>query len=413
MLHLLLAVGYTMGTMSILAHVKALPADPIFGLAKQIESDSRKGKVDLTVGIYYDEHLRNRKLDVVAEAEARLLRTEENKAYLPITGNSRFIDSSRSLVFGEGFASAERGRFIGAQAVGGTHALRLGAELLKREVTHRLLLSSPTWPNHLGIFGECGMEVTEYPYYDPVTHASVLSKMSEKLGSVPERSIVLLHVCCHNPTGCDPTKEEWKALSSLMLRKRLIPFFDFAYQGFARGLEEDAWPVRYFASEGHELFVAHSFSKTFGLYGERVGALHCLLRDRETAERGDTVLQRLIRTTLSNPPLHGAAIVTEIVSDPTLKGRFVDELAAMRSRIMAVRTMLIEALATRFGEKHFAFLRGHRGMFSILDLSDETMRALRKEWGVYLTRGGRVNLTGLNEVNLPRFVDALARVIAS
>ena len=393
--------------LSILRHVEPLPPDPIFGLGEQVKRDPNPKKVDLTVGVYHDEQLQIKTMEAISQAEETLLKVELHKAYLPIDGLLPFVRASRSFLFGDVFARTEEVRFMGVQAVGGTHALRIGGELLRAHVGNHLYLSDPTWPNHFGLFGACKMEIRSYPYYNEGTHQIEFTKMLDLLAKAPERGIVLLHVCCHNPTGCDLEKEEWKELSALMERRQLIPFFDCAYQGFAKDTTDDVWPVRYFAGRGHELFVAHSFSKFFGLYGERVGALHVLLRDEDAARRGITILKRLIRTDISNPPLHGATLAAMVMEDGLLREKLESELARMRQRIEKMRSKLLKGLQAAFHDDRFHFLGGRRGFFALLGLSSVLTERLREEHSVHLTGGGRINLTGLTEQNLPYVIDAI------
>lgn len=397
--------------MSILKHVEALPPDPIFGLGALIRKDTNEKKVDLTVGIYHNENLQTETMRAVAEAEKILLQTEKNKVYLPIVGKEDFLEASRSLVFGSLFAKEEAKRFMGVQSVGGTGSLRIGGELLKSQVTKYLYLSDPTWPNHLAIFKACEMEVKKYPYYNKSTHCIEFDLALDSLVKAPERSVVILHTCCHNPTGCDLSREQWKELSFFMLEHKLIPFFDFAYQGFAQEVEKDAWPIRYFAEQGHEVFVAHSFSKSFGLYGERVGALHILVKDEETAKRASTVLKQIIRVSFSTPPRHGASLIPIIMHDDKLKSMWKEELCIMRKRIEDMRIELISALALKFGENRFGFLKNRYGLFSMLGLENDTVDHLIENYSIYLTKSGRVNLTGLNQGNIPYVVDAIVNTI--
>ncbi|MCB1075724.1 MAG: aspartate/tyrosine/aromatic aminotransferase [Simkania sp.] len=397
--------------MSILEHVEALPPDPIFGLGAIIKKDPREHKVDLTVGIYHNENLQTVTMEAVKEAEKRLLKTEKNKAYLPMGGKEDFVQLSRELVFGEAFAKSECKRFMGVQSLGGTSALRIGGEILSAEVSKQIYMSDPTWPNHPSIFKACGMEIKKYPYYNDVTHTIDFDRMLDSLAKAPERSVILLHTCCHNPTGCDLEKEQWKELSTFMLKHKLVPFFDFAYQGFAQGVEEDAWPIHHFAGMGHELFVAHSFSKFFGLYGERTGALHVLVKDEGTAKRSSTVLKQVIRESFSNPPRHGASLVALIMHDEELKKMWLDELTGMRKRINEMRGEFVDALELKVGANKFGFLKNRHGLFSMLGLKNEIVDQLTQKYGLYLTQSGRINLSGLNRKNIAYVVDAIVDIV--
>lgn len=398
--------------MSILEHVEALPPDPIFGLGERAKKDLNPHKVDLTLGVYHNEALQIETMRAVKEAEKRLLELEKNKTYLPISGIEDFVRASRSLVFGEAFAKAEEGRFMGIQTLGGTGGLRLGADFLKREVTSNIFFSEPTWANHRGIFEAAQMEIQTFPYYNGETHEVDFDRMLSRLAQAPEKSVVLLHACCHNPTGCDLNQEQWKELSSFMLKHKLIPFFDFAYQGFGRGIEEDPWAIRYFAEKGHELFVSHSFSKFFGLYGERTGALHVLVKDETSAKNSQTVLKKIVRVNYSNPPRHGASLAALVLNDTALRRMWEEELLEMRHRIEKMRSELSDALELKYGRDKFGFLKKRFGLFSMLGLTNEIVDHLIDDRSVYLTKSGRINLTGLNGENIPHVVDAIVKSLA-
>jgi len=397
--------------MSVLEHVKPLPPDEIFGMGAIFQKDPNKKKVDLTVGIYYNEHLKNRTMEAVKEAEHRLLRSEKNKVYLPLDGNQDFVQASRELVFGTDVAQSEIKRFLGVQSLGGTNALRIAGELFRAEVTKSLYLSMPTWANHIPVFRASNLEVTSYPYYNYEAHSIDFKCMLDALKKAPEKSVVLLHACCHNPTGCDLNQEQWKELSLLMQKRKLIPLFDFAYQGFDRGIEEDAWAIRYFAKQGHEVFVAHSFSKFFGLYGERVGAFHALLKDEKSVKSVTTVLKRDIRACFSNPPRHGASLVSIVMGSQNLKHIWEQELEGMRIRIKEMRSDFIKALALQCGSDRFSFLQERHGLFAILGLNKQAVDHLIGNYSVYLTKNGRVNLTGLNRENISYVTEALSKIV--
>ncbi len=396
--------------MSLLDHVKPIPPDPIFGLGEQFMQDKNPNKIDLTVGLYYNENLENRTMRSIAHAERKLLEAEKNKTYSPIGGHHDFLEISRRLVFGASLSTQEKKRFISVQGIGGTGALRIGADLISREISKTVYISDPTWPNHLGVFSAVNMEIKKYPYYNRKDHNLAFGPLLDMLAKAPKKSIVVLHNCCHNPTGCDPDQNQWKELSSLMLKRMLIPFFDIAYLGFGQGIEKDPWPIRYFSEAGHELFVAHSFSKTFGLYGERVGALHMLVKNRNVAEIGQTVFKRIVRTSISNPPIHGAALVAIVMQDEKLKKMWQEEIDDMRLRVQEMRSELSDAFKQEFGTDKFCFLKNHFGLFSTLDLGNEEIEHLIRDYGIYLTKNGRINLTGLNKKNISRFVRAIIKV---
>ncbi|MEM8727467.1 MAG: amino acid aminotransferase [Chlamydiota bacterium] len=395
--------------MSIFENVPSLPPDPIFGLGIRFKKDTHPHKVDLTVGIFRDEDLGASTLRSVKEAERVLEKVEKNKLYLSMVGDQTFIEEAQKLVFGADFCNEATGTLFGVQTIGGTGGLRLGGDFLAREVTKRVYLSDPSWSNHRGIFEGCGMEIKFYPYYGCERHTFDFERMLEALSHAPANSVVVLHGCCHNPTGCDPTEAQWKALSTFLLEKKLIPFFDFAYQGLGRGLEEDAWAIRHFAAQGHEMFVAASYSKNFGLYGERIGCLSVTAKNRQLSQNLATAFERLARIGYSNPPRHGAGIVTTILRDFGLSQLWKGEVNQMRTRITRMRNGLADALEKRFGKDRFGFLRRRHGLFSMPGIDEKQVDRMIDEYGVYLTRGGRINLTGLNEKNLPYVIEAIVK----
>ncbi|QVL57726.1 MAG: aspartate/tyrosine/aromatic aminotransferase [Simkaniaceae bacterium] len=395
--------------MSIFEKVEPFPPDPIFGLATRFKKDKNPNKIDLTVGIFRDENLATHTLRSVKEGEKVLEKIEKDKLYLPMGGDEAFIHEAQKLAFGEAFCKSAKGTLFGAQTIGGTGGLRLGGEFLAREVTKKVYLSDPTWPNHRGIFEACGMEIETYPYYNKEIHALDFERMLDTLSHAPEKSVVVLHGCCHNPTGCDPNDAQWKELSTLFLKKKLVPFFDFAYQGFGRGLDQDAWAIRYFASQGHEMLVAASYSKNFGLYGERIGCLSIIAKNEQLSQNLSSVVKRLARVNYSNPPRHGAGIITTILQDVGLVEMWKGEVDQMRERITLMKNDLVDALGRQFGKDKFGFLKRRYGLFSMLGISAEQVDRMIDEYGVYLTRSGRINLTGLNEGNLPYVIEAIIK----
>lgn len=395
--------------MSFFETVEPFPADPIFGLEARFKKDQNPKKVDLVVGVYRGPDLKTSTLRSVKEAEKILMRVEEDKAYLPIGGQETFIKSSQELVFGEAFCKEAKGTLLGAQTLGGTGGLRLGGEFLKREVTKNVYVSNPTWPNHWGVFEACGMVVEEYPYYNSETHTIDYERMLNFFSQISEKSVVVLHGCCHNPTGCDLNQSQWRELSSLFLKRKLIPFFDLAYQGFGRGLDEDVWAVRHFAEKGHEMFVAASYSKNFGLYGERIGCLSLLLKNEQISQNVGSVIKRLVRVNYSNPPRHGAGLITTILQDVGLKEMWIGEVNHMRQRIEEMRSELADALARQFGKERFSFLKRRQGLFSMLGLDKEQVERLREEYGVYCTGSSRINLTGLSDENSAYVIEAIVK----
>jgi len=397
--------------MSIFENVKAFPPDPIFGLSARFKKDKKPSKVDLTVGVFKDKDLKTLTQRSVKEAEKVLLKGEKDKTYLPISGSDPFIQESQKLIFGEALKKKLQKTLVGAQSLGGTGALRLAGDFLFRECTKTVYVSDPTWPNHYGIFEAAGLEVKKYPYYNSENHSLDFERLLNSLSNAKEHSAVVLHACCHNPTGCDPSQAQWKELSSLMLKNKLIPVFDFAYQGFGQGIDEDAWAVRHFAEQGHEMFVAASYSKNFGLYGERVGSLSVITKNEQIAQNVFSVVKRLARVTYSNPPRHGSSVVATILQDVGLTEIWKGEVDHMRERANEMRTALNEELSRQFGKDRFSYLKRRFGMFSMLGILPEQVERMMEEYGVYLTKGGRVNLTGLSEDNLPHVIESIVKTM--
>lgn len=393
-------------------HVAPAPADPIFGLMAEYKADPRKKKINLSVGVYRDENSLTPVLESVKRAEEFLLQSEKTKEYLPIEGSKDFIEHVGALVFGDFFWMRERNRICGVQSLGGSGALRLGGDFLKQEVGERIAISDPTWPNHRGIFSKCQMVVEAYPYYDLQRQRLEFERMYQYLKSCNPGTIVILQPCCHNPTGAELTMDEWKQLAQLFQKNGLLPFFDFAYQGFGLDLEEDAKVIRLFASEGLEMVVAASQSKNFGLYSERVGALFILSESQKTSESVLSKIKTIIRTNYSNPPRHGALIVEHILSKPELKQMWIEEVRGMRKRIEKIRKQLVSELAPRSSKRDFRFLENRTGMFCFTGLEREEVERLKREFAIYMTLDGRMNLSDLNAVNLPYVVDAIITVIS-
>ena len=397
--------------MSIFEKVEPFPPDPIFGLAARFKKDNALNKVDLTVGVFRDEDLKTRTLRSVKEAEEILMKIEADKTYLSMGGSGPFVRESQKLIFGKAFCKDAGGTLFGVQSLGGTGALRLAGEFLFREVTKTAYVSDPTWPNHIGVFEACGLEVKKYPYYGKKSHTLDFERMLSALTGAPENSLVVFHACCHNPTGCDPTQAQWKELSMLIHKKKLVPLFDFAYQGFGRGLEEDAWPIRHFAEQGHEMFVAASYSKNFGLYGERIGSLSILAKNEQLAQNSSSVVERLARVNYSNPPRHGAGIVTIVLQDMELAELWRGEVDLMRKRTEEMRRILYDSLSRQFGKDKFSFLKRRYGLFSMLGIFPEQVERMMDEYGVYLTRSGRINLTSLSRENLTYVIEAIVKTM--
>lgn len=387
------------------------PPDPILGLSEAFRADPNPDKINLTVGVYKDRAGNTPVLSSVKKAERRILDTETSKGYLPIDGLPEQAAAVQSLIFGEGHEAIVSGRAISAQTPGGSGALRIAADLLRQLGKTKIWLSAPTWPNHPGIFGAAGIEASAYPYYDAETKSLDFEAMCSALEGVGEGEVVLLHGCCHNPTGMDPTIEQWRALADLAKSRGFLPFFDFAYQGFGDGLAEDAQGLRAFCHEGCELMVASSYSKNFGLYNERVGALTIVARNPEAAEATRSHVKKTIRVNYSNPPAHGGKIVAAILGDPELRAEWEGEVAAMRDRIRSMRTLFVETLKAKGVQQDFSFLTRQKGMFSFSGLDKERVERLREEFSIYMVGSGRINVAGITEDNVERLCEGVAAVL--
>lgn len=397
--------------MSFFDSVALLPEDPVFKLPALFHKDHRLHKVDLGIGSYEDAEGKPFVLTTVQQVERELAEKNLDKAYLPIAGDPNFIAESLKLVFGDTSSVLQQKRVFGAQTVGGTSALRIGADLLAELNVPCVYVSNPSWPNHSPLLMRAGLKVAEYPYYDPKTHALDFAALKNALAQMTAGSAVLLQVSCHNPTGVDFSTAQWKELSALLRNHRLLPFFDFAYQGFGKGLQEDAKPIRLFAEEGHEFLVATSHSKNFGLYGERLGCFGIVSADVEISQKVGTHIQKIIRTSYSNPPLHPARIVAAILQDPGLKKAWGHEVTAMRERVSAMREALAFGLMAKGTQHDFHFLLQQQGLFSYSGLTSEQVLRLRKEKGLYLLENGRINVASINSHNLDYVIDSILAVL--
>lgn len=392
------------------AEIPTAPDDPILGLSEDFRRDPRPSKVNLGVGVYQDESGKVPLLGAVRAAETALVAQHTSRSYLPIEGLLSFRKNLERVVFGERCAARNEGRVVSAQTIAGSGALRLGADTIAFALPDATVyLSDPSWANHHAIFDRAGLRVEKYPYFDPATKALAISEMLETLSHAPEGSVVLLHACCHNPSGVDPSVTQWQAIVDVLESRRLIPFIDMAYQGFGDGPSEDAYAVRLCVDRGIPLFVATSCSKNFGLYAERVGLLSFVADESATAQRMLTQWKRLIRANYSSPPLHGASIVDHILSDPALEAQWTAELGEMRSRIKEQRAQLAAALSGMGLDIDFSFIVDHRGMFTYTGFSERVVDILRAQYGIYMVRSGRMCVAALNGSN----VDYVATSIAA
>ena len=395
-----------------LENITAAPADPILGLNEKFLSDPRSDKINLGVGVYKDENGNTPVLHSVKKAEKRLLDSENSKTYLGIPGSADYALAVQQLLFGEDSPIVTEGRAQTAQTPGGTGGLRVAAELISRQIgATRVWVSDPTWANHMGIFQAAGLEISRYGYYDADAHDIDFEAMLGDLDKAAAGDVVLFHGCCHNPTGIDPDREQWARLAELCASRKLLPLFDFAYQGFARGLDEDAEGLRLFAEQCSEILVASSFSKNFGIYGERTGAFTLVAGSAAVAATVFSQVKSIIRVIYSNPPKHGAALVAMILSDPELRAEWEGELAAMRDRIKQMRSLLVSTLRQKGVAQDFSFIERQNGMFSFSGLSKEQVLKMREESGVYAVDSGRFNVAAMTTGNMNPLCDAIAAVV--
>ncbi|MDF7681265.1 aspartate/tyrosine/aromatic aminotransferase [Enterobacteriaceae bacterium ESL0689] len=393
-------------------NITAAPADPILGLTDLFRADDRPGKINLGIGVYKDETGKTPILTSVKKAEQYLLENETTKNYLGIDGLAEFNHAIQTLLFGKESAIIHDQRACTAQTPGGTGALRVAADFLAQNTSvKRVWISNPSWPNHRGVFNAAGLEVCEYTYYDATSHSLNFDGMLDSLNEAKAGDVVLFHGCCHNPTGIDPTQEQWQYLAQLSLKKGWLPLFDIAYQGFARGLEEDAEGLRIFAALHQEMLIASSCSKNFGLYNERTGACTLIAADQQIARRAFSQMKRVIRTNYSNPPAHGAAIVATILGNDALNAIWQQELTDMRQRIQRMRLLFVNTLQEKGANRDFSFISRQNGMFSFSGLNKEQVLRLREEFGIYVVASGRINVAGMTPDNMSSLCEAIVAVL--
>jgi aspartate/tyrosine/aromatic aminotransferase len=385
--------------------------DPILGLSEAFQRDSTPGKINLSIGVYKDAAGKTPVLASVKAAEERLLKGETSKSYLSIEGTAEYAARVQELLFGPGHEAVASKRSVTAHTPGGTGGLRVAADFLKKVSPGATVwMSDPTWPNHPSIFQAAGLGVKTYPYFDAATNSLAFEKMLAALETIPAGDVLLLHGCCHNPTGVDPTPEQWKKIAEVVARRGLLPLLDFAYQGFAEGIREDAAGLMALCQPGRELLIASSFSKNFGLYNERVGALTIVASTPEAAAAALSQLKVCVRVNYSNPPAHGAAIVSTILGDAALRAQWEAEVAAMRDRIHGMRKAFTEKLRARGYDRDLNFIIEQRGMFSFSGLTPPQVEALKKEHAIYIVGSGRINVAGMTEDNIDRLCDAIVAV---
>ena len=392
--------------------ITAAPADPILGLGEAFKSETRSNKINLGIGVYKDAKGNTPIVKAVKEAERRLLEQENTKNYLPIDGVADFNARTKELLFGANSDIVKNNRARTVQSLGGTGALRIAAEFVKRQTnSQNVWISTPTWPNHNAIFKAVGINIREYRYYDAERKALDWDNLIADLSQAGEGDVVLLHGCCHNPTGIDPTPEQWDKLAEMSAQKGWLPLFDFAYQGFAHGLEEDAYGLRAFAKKHKELLVASSFSKNFGLYNERVGAFTVVAENSDIAATALTQVKVIIRTLYSNPSSHGANTVALVLNDAKLRQDWENELTEMRDRIKKMRHRFVELLKEYGAQQDFSFIINQNGMFSFSGLTAEQVDRLKEEFAIYAVRSGRINVAGITEDNIRYLCESIVKVL--
>ncbi|MFX1762180.1 aspartate/tyrosine/aromatic aminotransferase [Paraburkholderia sp. A1RI-2L] len=393
-------------------HIDAYPGDPILSLNENFQKDPRQNKVNLSIGIYFDDEGRLPVMKAVHEAEAAILAEPGAKPYLPMAGFAQYRDAVQALVFGAQCPSRAANRIATVQTLGGSGALKVGADFIKRYFPQsQVWVSDPTWENHRFIFERAGFVVNTYPYYDEANGGLKFEAMLSAIDALPAKSVVLLHACCHNPTGVDLDESQWAQLIDVLQKRDLLPFVDMAYQGFGAGLDADAFAVRELGRRGVPALVANSFSKNFSLYGERCGGLHVICDDAQAADRVLGQLTGAVRSNYSNPPTHGAKIVTRVLTNPELKASWEAELAAMCERIARMRRAIHDGLAAHVSGEALSRYVKQRGMFTYTGLSADQVERLKEEFGVYILRSGRMCVAGLNESNVSIVVDAVGKVL--
>lgn len=397
--------------------IEMAPPDAILGLTEAFSKDPNPAKINLSVGLYKDEEGRTPILSVVKQAQERLLSEETTKAYKPIDGTPEYAAAVQALLFGAGHEVVTAGRAATAHTPGGTGALRVAADYLKKMHDRpgglTVWLSDPTWANHAGIFRAAGLATKTYPYFDATTNGLDFVKLAAALDQVPTGDVVLLHGCCHNPTGIDPTRQQWGQIAQCLARRGVLPLVDFAYQGFAGGIRQDTLGWHSLCHAGCELLVASSFSKNFGLYNERVGALTVVAASRPAARAVMSHVKACIRCNYSNPPAHGGAIVTTVLHDAVLRSQWEDEVAQMRDRITRMRKLFVQRLEANGVQGDFSYIARQKGMFSFSGLTKEDVQRLRDEHAIYIVGSGRINVAGMTQANIDKLCQAIAAVKGS
>jgi aspartate/tyrosine/aromatic aminotransferase len=393
--------------------VEQAPRDAILGLTVAFNEDPRTEKVNLSVGIYQDENGKTPTLAAVREAEHRLAEGPSPKTYLPIPGAAPYLQATQQLAFGAASDLPKSGRVAGAHTPGGTGGLRVVADFLHENFPQATVwLSDPTWPNHPSIFEAAGVPTKTYPYFDAAGNSLKFDALLAAIGKMAPGDVILLHGCCHNPTGIDPTPDQWHAIVAAVNKQGVLPFLDFAYQGFGDGLEEDALGLREFAKAGGEFIFCSSFSKNFGLYRERVGAVAFVCKTKDNAAAVQSQINRAVRANYSNPPSHGAAIVETILGDSQLRQKWEAELATMRDRINGMRGRFVQILKEKGVPGDYSFMQDQRGMFSFSGLTKDQVESLRERYAIYIVGSGRINVAGLTPTNIDYVADSIKAVVS-
>ena len=399
--------------MNFFSNIKILPKDPIIGLTELFVKDTRPNKLNLGVGVYFDETGKIPLLSSVQKAQHRISKNvKSSSGYLPIDGSAKYCSLVQELLFGPNNPLVDQKKIITFQTLGGTGAIKIGAEFLKRiKPNTTIAISNPSWENHRSIFESSGLNVTEYPYYDFTNNKLKLSETLEKFHNLPKNSVVVLHACCHNPTGIDPDDSQWLEIINTIKLKEHIPFIDIAYQGFDQDLEFDSRIVRLFSDTVTPTIIANSFSKNFSLYGERVGALTIKTPSSSESNIVLSHVKKIIRSSYSNPPTYGQKLVTEILTENSLKEEWVDELKLMRDRIIEMRKLLVELLKNQNLNKDFSFIKKQKGMFSFSGLTSSEVEKLRNNYGVYILSSGRICIAAINKKNISYVAESISKVI--
>ena len=400
-------------TGSLFSAIEMAPRDPILGITEAYNADANPAKVNLGVGVYTDDNGKVPLLECVKRAEAQMNAAAAPRSYLPIDGLASYDKLVQALVFGADAPAVTEGRAITVQSLGGTGGLKIGADFIKRFSSDaEVWISDPSWENHRALFESAGFAVKTYPYYDAASHGVNFTGLLNALEGAKPGTVIVLHACCHNPSGVDLTDDQWDRVIEVVGRRQLVPFLDLAYQGFSRSIDEDGAVVRRFAATGRALLVSNSFSKSFSLYGERIGAFNLVATSREEAQRILSQIKRVVRTNYSNPPTHGAQIVATVLGTPELRALWEQELSGMRDRIKAMRQSFVAKLKARLPERDFSFVAHQNGMFSFSGLSQEQVARLKSEFSVYAVDSGRICVAALNTRNIDTVVEAIARVLS-